>query len=84
MYLYDSLYGNWNIMKVQVTQIKTRLIPLVKWEKFHVWPSTGSLRRMVQNGKKTGFDKVIKRYGSRILIDEAKFFEWMEEINRKD
>lgn len=62
-------------------QAKTRLIPLVDWPKHHPWPPVGGLRYMVFHGNKTGFSKVIKKVGRRVLIDERKFFEFIEERN---
>jgi hypothetical protein len=56
----------------------TRLIPLTKWPEFHPWPSVAGLRSMVFNAKKSGFEGCIVRVGSRILINETKFFKWCE------
>ena len=44
----------------------------------------GSLRRLIFNAAKNGFDKVIKRFSptggrGKILIDVDKFFTWLEE-----
>ncbi len=64
-------------MKVQVTQPYTRIIPLTKWNDYHPWPTTSSLRRMLRNSEKTGFDRVVIHIGKRLLIDERKFFEWV-------
>ena len=61
----------------------TRLIPLSQWNKFHVWPTTASLRRMLRKGKETGFDKVIIRVGKRIIIDEQQFFIWVKSQGKK-
>lgn len=57
----------------------TRLIPCTDWPKYHPWPSVAGLRWMIFNAKNTGFDKVIKRVSSRVLIDEQKFFEYVNE-----
>ena len=59
-------------------QTKTRLIPLVSWNKHHDWPPTGGLRHLVFNAMENGFDRVLRRVGQRILIDEAEFFAWVE------
>ena len=53
------------------------LIPVPKWNDYHEYPRLGGLRHLIFNAEKTGFDKVIKRVGRRILIDEAAFFEWV-------
>lgn len=60
---------------------KTRLIPVNKWNEYHQWPPVGGLRHLIFYGKTNGFDKVIRRCGRRVLIDEAAFFQWMEEQN---
>ena len=50
----------------------TRFIPLVDWPKHHSWPPLGGLRHLVFNAKGNGFDRVIRRVGRRILIDEEE------------
>ena len=42
-------------------------------------PPLGGLRHLVFNANKNGFDKVIRRVGRRILIDEAAYFRWVDE-----
>lgn len=64
----------------QETQ-KTRLIPLTKWSKYHSWPPNGGLRHLVFKEESNGFDKVIRRVGRRVLIDERAFFAWVESKN---
>ncbi len=59
----------------------SRLIPLVDWPKYHPWPPLGGLRHMAFHAKTTGFSKVLKKCGRRVLIDEKKFFEFIEENN---
>lgn len=58
-----------------------RLIPLTKWPEYHPHPPIGGLRHLVFNSQKSGFDKVIRRVGKRVLIDEAAYFEWVEAQN---
>lgn len=59
----------------------TRLIPAVDWPKYHPWPPLGGLRHLIFHCKTNGFAKVFKKCGRRILIDEKKFFEFVEEKN---
>lgn len=33
-----------------------RLIPITKWNLFHVWPPAGGLRHLVFNAQLNGFD----------------------------
>jgi hypothetical protein len=60
---------------------KTRLIPLTDWPKYHPWPPLGGLRHLVFYSKANGFDKVLRRAGRRVLIDEEAFFKWIESIS---
>ena len=57
----------------------TRLIPLTEWPKHHPWPPLGGLRHLVFHANSNGFERVVKRVGRRILIDEQAFFEWVDE-----
>jgi len=61
------------------TQNKTRLIPVTKWNEHHQWPPLGGLRHLIFHAEKNGFEKVLRRCGRRVLIDEAAFFTWVEE-----
>lgn len=56
----------------------TRLIPVTKWNDFHAWPPLGGLRHLVFYERQNGFEKVVKRVGRRVLIDEMEFFRWVE------
>jgi len=60
---------------------QNRLIPVTKWNNYHPYPTIGALRALIFNANKNGFDKVIRRINSRILINEQAFFEWVEDIN---
>jgi hypothetical protein len=61
--------------------LKTRLIPVTKWNEHHQWPPIGGLRHLIFHAKQNGFEKVLRRCGRRVLIDEAAFFAWMEKQN---
>lgn len=62
----------------------TQLIPLTAWPKYHPWPSIGGLRHLVFFAKENGFEKVIRRCGRRILIDENAFFQWIDSQARME
>ena len=62
---------------------KINLIPVTKWNDYHLYPTIGALRALIFNAHKNGFDKVIRRIGGRVLIKEDAFFEWVEEVNTK-
>lgn len=40
--------------------------------------SEASLRYYIFNETKNGIDKAIKRVGRKILINEERFFDWLE------
>lgn len=60
-----------------------RLIPVPKWNDHHQWPPQGGLRHLIFHAKTNGFDRVIRRAGRRVLIDEQAFFEWIESQGGK-
>lgn len=64
-------------------QKERKLIPLVEWPKMHTWPPLGGLRHLVFHAKANGFDRVIRRIGKRILIDEQEFFNWVDGQQEK-
>ena len=61
---------------------KMNLIPLYKWEENHSWPNTKQLRYFMRKDECQFNAKCVKRVGSRILIDETAFFDWVEFVNR--
>jgi hypothetical protein len=56
-----------------------RLIPASEWPKHHPWPPIGGLRHLIFFAKQNGFNRVMMRVGRRVLIDEAKFFQWVSD-----
>jgi len=60
-----------------------RLIPVTKWNEYHDWPPIGGLRHLVFNEERNGFSKVVRRVGRRVLLDEAAFFEWVDEYQEQ-
>lgn len=60
-----------------LTTVSPRYIPVPNWNNHHEWPRIGGLRNLIFNKDKNGFDKVVKKVGKRVLIDEAAFFEWV-------
>ena len=53
-------------------------IPVTDWNQRHPWPPIGGLRHLIFHATSNGFDKVIRRVGRRVLIDEAAFFAWVD------
>ena len=60
------------------TLTRTRLIPVTDWNTHHPWPPLGGLRHLIFNSKQNGFAQAVRRVGSRVLIDENAFFEWVD------
>ncbi len=63
-------------------QIIDREIPLVKWNDYHVDPTVSALRNLWSRRKENGFDYAVERRGTRLIINERKYFEWkkMQQI----
>lgn len=59
----------------------TRLIPVARWSDFHPWPNLAGLRHLIFHADSNGFHAVVRRVGRRVLIDEASFFRWVDEVN---
>ena len=60
-------------------QSSNRLIPANKWNERHPWPPIGGMRHLIFFAETNGFNKVIRRIGRRVLIDECAFFEWADK-----
>ena len=67
--------------KNRTESLSNNLIPATDWNKHHNWPPIGGLRHLIFNAEKNGFNKVIRRIGRRVLIDEQAFFAWVDEQN---
>ena len=70
---------------------QTRFIPVSEWAKHYPWPTPGALRVHICNAEKrarTGTGSgdpallaCVVRVGTRVLIDEKKFIEWVRQHN---
>lgn len=60
----------------------TRFIPVTEWTNHHPWPPLGGLRHLIFYAKDNGFDRVVRKIGRRVLIDEAAFVKWVNEHGR--
>ena len=45
--------------------------------------SEGSLRYLVFNARQNGIDSAVLRVGKKLLIDEERFFVWLDALNEK-
>lgn len=59
----------------------SKLIPVTKWNDYHLWPPIGGMRHLIFNGETNGFKSAFKRVGGRVLVDEAEFFACVERQN---
>lgn len=62
---------------------RSRLIPVPKWNDYHIWPPIGGLRHLIFHEKTNGFSDCLVRVGRRVLIDEDKFFEWASKDDKQ-
>ena len=69
-------------MAIQVSILFPRLIPVSKFHQYYPDPSPGALRWMIFTNK-NGFNCCVVRRGRRVLIDEVKYFKWLEGQNEK-
>jgi len=60
-----------------------RLIQASKWNEYHSWPPLGGLRHLIHHKDTNGFNKVVKKVGKCVLIDEEAFFKWVDD-NQKN
>lgn len=63
------------------TDTQPKYLTVSEWCKKHPWPPVGGLRHLIFNAEKNGFNKVLRRCGRRILINEQEFFHWIKENN---
>jgi hypothetical protein len=58
---------------------KTRYLTISQFCKCYEWPPEGGLRHLIFNEKTNGFNKVVRRIGRRVLINEQAWLSWLEE-----
>ncbi len=70
-----------------MSESKTRLIPIPRWNDYHPWPPKGGLHHLRfyskprRNVPGNGFASAFKKIGGRVLVDEAEFFRCVERKN---
>lgn len=65
--------------------MEDKYILLTEWEKHHDWPGQNSMRWKIFKADRDEndlFRGCYVRAGNRILINETKFFKWIEEENK--
>lgn len=60
---------------------KPKLLTVNQFVEEHNFTTHGGMRYLIFNAKENKLEKAIKRIGRKILIDEQKFFEWINEQN---
>ncbi len=65
---------------MQKIENSRNLIPVPRWHEFHLYPSERQLRWLIFTNK-DDFNQCLVRVGKRILIDEEKYFTWLEKQN---
>lgn len=63
-----------------------RYIQLSDWTKHHEYPSVSQFRYLLQKNKdkNNGLNKVVKKIGGKILVNEGAFFEWIDKQNYRN
>ncbi|NBV06697.1 MAG: hypothetical protein EBS06_05625 [Proteobacteria bacterium] len=68
-------------MSQESNRQKVRLLTVNQFIEAHPFMTSGGLRALIFQSRFNDLDKkkVIKRIGRKILLDEAAFFEWLNE-----
>lgn len=53
------------------------LLTVAQFCEKHHWARVGGLRHAIFNAKANGFDRCIVRFGRKLLLEEARVFEWL-------
>lgn len=61
------------------TNNTSRLLTVDQFSQEYPAFSQGSLRFLIFEAKKNGFDHVLVRIGRRVLLDETRFQEWVDK-----
>ena len=64
-----------------INQTTPRLLTVNQFAEEHKFVTSAGLRFIIFNENSNGAKKAIKRIGRKVLIDEAAFFQWIEEQN---
>ena len=60
-----------------------RLLTVRQFVERHPAFSSGGLRYLIFLAKTNGFDLAVVRIGRRVLLDEAKVFQWIERQQKR-
>ncbi len=59
------------------------LLTVRQWCAKYPFLTEGGVRHLIFHRVKNGFDSVVLRIGKKVLLDESKFFEWLDQQNLK-
>lgn len=65
----------------QLSENETKLMTVAQFAVAHPAFSQSALRHLIFDADKNGFRSVIRRIGTKILLSERSFFEWVEKQN---
>ena len=61
-----------------------KLIPVTKWNDYHPWPPVAGMRHLIFHKEQNGFAICVYKVGRSVLIDEDKFFRWVDSYRVRD
>jgi hypothetical protein len=64
---------------LEVKMPERSLLTVPQLAKKHPAFKEGGIRSYIFNAKKNGFEMALVKIGRKILIDESKFFEWIDQ-----
>jgi hypothetical protein len=68
---------------MQQETVSRKMFTVEEWAEKHKHPPENTIRRLIFNADKNGFNRVIRRIGRRIYLYETEFFEWLDEQNAR-
>ena len=64
--------------KPEATTAAPVVLTVAQFAERHPWPTQRALRHLIFHADKNGFERCIRRVGSRVLINESDFFAWVD------
>lgn len=66
------------------TEAKRHILTVQQFCQQHPAFSEGGMRWFLFHRKSNGLDKAVVKCGRRVLIDEDRFFQWLDEQNDRE
>lgn len=67
--------------KISINVTVPQLILVTDWNKYFEYPKLGTLRRLIFDSNKNGFNQVLRRINKRVLISVPEYYKWVDKIN---